>query len=307
MVDHNNNVWIVVRGDDGQNRSHVPAFPLWTGFLRGALLLVSVIDIILIGIAANGFGSANIPGFAFTFFAFSWTIVYYIWLFVAVLYQPVAYHYWAELAIEAVTCLWWLVSFALLASEASAISDLNSYAAYAFFINNGIYQATLLAIAMVKAAAGVSAAVWILSVVNLVFFALALVKHRKNAPQVAPAPGTQPTQVEKAMPQQPAPPQQVYQQQPQVYQQQPQQAYPQQPQQAYPQQPQQAYPQQQVYQQSPPPQAYQQQPPPPQAPYPQQSPVQQQPYQQPPPPQHYQVAHPQEVPAQQQTPVHTGQ
>lgn len=52
MVDFADNVWSF-RGQDGLNRSHIPAHPIWLGFLRVAQLLVAFIVFVLTAYAAG--------------------------------------------------------------------------------------------------------------------------------------------------------------------------------------------------------------------------------------------------------------
>ncbi len=59
MVALNNNIW-ALRGNDGQRRSHVPALPVWVGFLRVAQLLVALLIVILTGVAATGFRTSDV-------------------------------------------------------------------------------------------------------------------------------------------------------------------------------------------------------------------------------------------------------
>lgn len=250
MIATKNDVW-TLRADDGQSRSHVPPFPVWVGILRGAQLFVAVLIMILTAVAAAGFGTGNIPGFNMAWFSFVWTLAYFIWLLVAVVFQPSVYHYWAHLAVEGLTCVWWLVSFSLLASEASALADLESYTGFIFYITYNITGRTRVAIDCTKAAAGIGALEWILFVTSLIFLTISILNHRKTEAAAAPAPAAQTAPVQQVAQQQPVQqPQAVYHQQPGVYQQQ-------QPQPAYAQQ----APSPQAYQ-TPPPQAAYQQPPP---------------------------------------------
>jgi hypothetical protein len=76
--------------------------------------------------------------------------------------------------LESLTCLWWLISFALLANDASNLNNLESLSVsdYGVTVNVGDYLPSkyITALSCEKAAAGLGALEWLLFVITLVMF-----------------------------------------------------------------------------------------------------------------------------------------
>lgn len=67
MVDFADNIW-AFKGQDGLNRSHVPAHPIWVGFLRVAQLVVAFIVFVLTAVAAGKLDASGVSTCLPTFF-----------------------------------------------------------------------------------------------------------------------------------------------------------------------------------------------------------------------------------------------
>lgn len=184
MVDYHENVY-ARRGLDG--RSHIPALPFWVALIRIAQFILALIVLILAAYASSVFGSDYFPGYGMTFFVFSWTILFLIYIFVTPLWYPELYLYWAHLGLEITTVIFWLVAWALLAQEASAWNAVQgaenaiNQAIQDSGVQVDIWSAGNHAIAATKAAAALGAITWLLFVVTLTVFGFFLHKHRVAA------------------------------------------------------------------------------------------------------------------------------
>jgi hypothetical protein len=104
-----------------------------------------------------------------TFFTFTWTFLFITYLATSALFLSSIYNYYVQLALEGLATLWWLVTWALLASEAS------SWNVYDWdFGFNYLPKGWKTAIICTKAAAGLGALEWILFCYTLVAFGMHL-------------------------------------------------------------------------------------------------------------------------------------
>ncbi|KAK6855150.1 hypothetical protein PG990_008556 [Apiospora arundinis] len=119
------NVWArhIKNGDD---RTHVPPLSKKVFIVRIVQLVLTVIFLVLAAFAAFTLNMGNLPGFGLSFFVFSWTVVYFIWLGVTILIYPVLYHWIAHIVVEGLTNIFWLATWASLASYASALNVANA-------------------------------------------------------------------------------------------------------------------------------------------------------------------------------------
>ncbi|KAI1198509.1 hypothetical protein F5X97DRAFT_299349 [Nemania serpens] len=222
-------------------REHIPLYP--KGFVAVRIIQL-VLGIICLGLTAYTVAVLPITGAALMLFTAVITLISSIYILVAHFGPPRAYNYWAILGLDIFHVVFWLISFALLASQAALLFAYSGY--YGYYYGFAVFGS------VAAAAAGLGGVQWVVYIVALVLHSIAFHRHRKaglhampgksaSAPAVAGAP----VEAEKIVVQ----PQQ---QQPETY-------YPPQqlPQAAYPQQPYQQQEQQQPYQQQP----YQQQPP----------------------------------------------
>jgi len=90
--------------------------------------------------------------------------------FFKLLIAKIAFHR----GLEILTCLWWLISFALLANDASNLNNLESLSVsdYGVTVDVGDYLPSKYktALSCEKAAAGLGALEWLLFIVTLVMF-----------------------------------------------------------------------------------------------------------------------------------------
>ncbi|KAI3534011.1 hypothetical protein CSPX01_12362 [Colletotrichum filicis] len=127
------NIW----PNDGRNRSHVPAMPVWIAGVRIAQLVLAIatLGITVFGLTtmqkATGYrritSFSGTEGFPFSWFAFAWTFSYLTWLGVAVMFIPVMYNCWVHLGLELLTVVFWLITMALLASHADDLDSLDAF------------------------------------------------------------------------------------------------------------------------------------------------------------------------------------
>ncbi|KAE8446768.1 hypothetical protein EG329_011673 [Mollisiaceae sp. DMI_Dod_QoI] len=181
MVDYNENVY-ARRGLDG--RSHIPELPFWVALIRIAQFILALIVLILAAYASSVFGADYFAGYGMTFFTFSWTILFLIYILVTPLWFPQFYLYWAHLGFEITTVVFWLTAWALLAQEASAwnafqsAEDLENQDIADSGVQIDVFPHSKQAIGATKGAAGLGALTWLLFVITLVVFSFFLHKHR---------------------------------------------------------------------------------------------------------------------------------
>ncbi|KAI0095837.1 hypothetical protein GGR51DRAFT_62657 [Nemania sp. FL0031] len=222
--------------------------PLYTKGFVAVRILQLVLGIICLGLTAYTTAVLPITGAVLMLFTSIVTLITSIYILIAHFGPPRAYNYWAILGLDIFHVLFWLISFALIASQAAILFAYSNYYD-GYYFESGF---TILG-SITAAAAGLGAVNWVAYLVALVLHSIALHRHRKaglhampGVAPTAPTTGTQAVVTEDKIAMQPQPPQSYYppqqvyeapyQQQPQQYEQQPQQ-YQQQPQQPQQQQP----------------------------------------------------------------------
>jgi len=111
---------------------HIPAQPLWITIIRGIQFLF---NLLVLALAANAASYWYLDGYGMckewlfhwiekewtdleagmAFFTFVWTVLFLLYIFLAPRFAPHLYHFWAHVALEVLTVIWWLVTMALLA------------------------------------------------------------------------------------------------------------------------------------------------------------------------------------------------
>ncbi|KAI1314182.1 hypothetical protein F5Y03DRAFT_389658 [Xylaria venustula] len=219
-------------------REHFPIYP--KGFVAVRIIQL-VLGIICLGLSAYIVSIIPINGAVLVLFTSIVTLISSVYILVAHFGPPAAYNYWAILGLDIFHVIFWLISFALLASQAAAVLSYTDY--YGFYDDAYTAYGSIAA-----AAAGVGAVNWVVYVVALVLHSIALHRHRQAGLHAMP--GKSATAPETTVPPVAAVDVQMQPQQPQNYYQ-PQQAhevaYQQQQQQQH--QPPQPVEQQQTYQQ----------------------------------------------------------
>jgi len=162
---------------------HIPPVPLWIGIVRAIQILFSILVLALAAYALSVLGSWSGFGLAIFTAIYTWIILAYI--LVTPIYAPHAYNVWAQLGLEIAAVIFWLSTFALLATVVSVFDwvDFDGYG-YSYYGNwNGAVGAS-------KAATAFGAFTWALFIVSLVTFGVFLHRHRvANGMTSAPAAG----------------------------------------------------------------------------------------------------------------------
>lgn len=192
------NVWHA-RTLDGQDRSHIPPMAKRLFFVRIAQLVLAVAYLVLAAFAAFTLNASTLPGFAFAFFVFSWTVVYFVWLVVSIFKYPIAYHWIAHISVEALTNIFWLASWATFASYASAINLPGAERTFppppettvdgsspVFDFTWSTASEVMAAKVAIAVDAAIGAAIWVLFCVTLFATVLSIVRLRKHRKGVEP-------------------------------------------------------------------------------------------------------------------------
>ncbi|TGJ85269.1 hypothetical protein E0Z10_g3516 [Xylaria hypoxylon] len=196
-------------------REHIPLYPKAFVAVR---ILQLVLGIICLGLTGYLTAVAPIGGAVLTLFTSITTLITGIYILVAHFGPPKAYNYWAILALDIFHVLFWLIAFALLASQAALLIAYSSD----YF---GYYSGYTIIGSIAAAGAGLGAINWVAYIVALILHSIALHRHRKAglhstpgsspSPPVVGAPAVASVEGDKfqMQPQQPQayyPPQQVY-------------------------------------------------------------------------------------------------
>jgi len=217
---------------------HVITLPNWFIGLRGFQLLFALV---VLGISADGVSFIPFNSWGIAIFTSLMTIIIVLYdeLTSRLASCQAAYNYWAVVALEAFSIIFWLSSMAALAATRATFTIPLVKRQFIFEASNGYLD-------MMSAAAGISGLELILFIATLIVFAINLKSQRAYASPEA-ATTNDKTESHPMNVQSYDHPQQQQQQQQQQYTQQYPQQYPQQPQQ-YGQPPQQA---DQLYQEVP--------------------------------------------------------
>lgn len=194
--------------------SHIPPEPLWVGLLRIWQAVMALITLALSGFALSVFNGYS--GFGLNIFTSLLTWIFLAYIFVTAFAVPQAYSVWAQLGLEIALFIFWLSTWAVIASLAAAFGDWYSYG----------YDKWSAAVACTKAAAALGAFVWVSFIATLVNLSITLHRHiTAGNPTIAGGVTTEVKMepVATAAPVEPYPqqpyPQQPYVQQPYVQQQ----------------------------------------------------------------------------------------
>jgi hypothetical protein len=111
-------------------REHIPLYP--NNFI--ALRIVQlVLAVIVIALAAYGVSGLAFDGDIFIMVVGLMTLIVTIYYLVAEFSAPAVYNYWAVLALDIFLVIMWLSSFALLASQVSAIYSYSGSSSYYYY------------------------------------------------------------------------------------------------------------------------------------------------------------------------------
>ncbi|CAK7211609.1 hypothetical protein SBRCBS47491_001182 [Sporothrix bragantina] len=171
-------VWTESNERGGAN---VLSLPKWTLFIRIFQLVLAFILLVLTAYSASKLGSGA-AGFGLTWFTFILTVLYFVYLGVSLSAAPSAYHPLAHLPFEILVNIFWLCSWAVLASEASSIGSLQHYYGGYLDLLPSSYRSAL---NCVKAAAALGAILWVLFCITLAFLVIAFLEHTRNSATTA--------------------------------------------------------------------------------------------------------------------------
>jgi len=186
---------------------HVLPLPPWTIALRGIQLFVALV---ILGLAAYGLHLYPFDGVDLITFVAIATIIITVYIIVAT-YVPIIYNYWAILGLDIFAVIFWLVSFAYLASEMGAVKTLyddyyNSYSSdysgsNCYTYSDGVTYCTrkrdlsvfskrtsaaVTDYQVLAAAAGLGGLEFALFIATLVLVSINLHRHRSNGGHCTP-------------------------------------------------------------------------------------------------------------------------
>ncbi|CAK7271198.1 hypothetical protein SEPCBS119000_004478 [Sporothrix epigloea] len=153
------------------------AMPKWTLIVRFFQLVLAFIMLVLTAYSASKLGSGA-AGFGLTWFTFIFTVLYFVYLGVSLSSARSAYHSAVHLILEILVNIFWLSSWAVLASEASDISTVEHYYnGYIDLLPSG-YRSAL---NCVKAAAALGAILWVLFCITLAFMVITFAGYSRTS------------------------------------------------------------------------------------------------------------------------------
>ncbi|KAK6214127.1 hypothetical protein LQW54_004729 [Pestalotiopsis sp. IQ-011] len=152
-------------------REHWPLYP--KGFVAIRIVQL-VLSVCVLGLAGFSVALLSFDGLHLILFVAVATLITTIYHIVAHFGAPHSYNYWAVLSLDIFLLIFWLISFALLATEISVLSD-------GFYCNGGydICSVSETYSACVAAAAGVGGLEFALFIVSLVIHSIMVHRHRK--------------------------------------------------------------------------------------------------------------------------------
>jgi len=147
-----------------------------------------VFAVFVLGVCIYGAIGAPVSGVVLNIFTALATIITLIYIFVATYSQPIIYQYWAILALEIFCLIFWLISFALLASEVAiaAAYTCGGYYYYGKYYSTSCNSETLGIIGLFGACAGVGGIEFVLFIVSLALFSVRLSRHRSGGGHCTP-------------------------------------------------------------------------------------------------------------------------
>jgi len=163
-------------------REHIPLHP--KGFV--ALRIVQlVVGLACLGLCGFGVAVLTFSGDSLMLFTAVATLIASIYCLVAHFGPPTAYNYWAILGLDIFLLVFWLASFALLASQVAAFMSYYSYyssysSSYSDYYTYSTYDAAVITYAAILAgAAGLGGLEFILYIVSLSMHSVMVHRHRK--------------------------------------------------------------------------------------------------------------------------------
>ncbi|KZL75177.1 integral membrane protein [Colletotrichum tofieldiae] len=157
-------------------REHIPLYP--KGFI--AIRVVQLIlALIITALCAFGIYLLPFSGNCLMIFVSISTMIVTIWLIVAEFGIPKVYNYWAVLALDIFLVIFWLCSFALLASNVAYLFDSSVCDYYGYCYSSTPTGLYLVFTACMAAAAGIGGLEFALFVASMAIHSVMLHRHRK--------------------------------------------------------------------------------------------------------------------------------
>ncbi|CAK7221680.1 hypothetical protein SCUCBS95973_004580 [Sporothrix curviconia] len=177
-------------------REHFPNYPSYFLYLRIAQLVVSVV---VLGLDAYGLSVLSFSGDELMIFTVIAAIIAVVYSLVAILAAPAAYNYWAVLSLDIFLTVFWLISFALLASQVAPFMGNHTYCAYGYCYNYGLSGESLTYAQCLAAASGLGGLNFLLFATTTAVNGLALHDHRNQGlHSVAGQPASAPADADAA-------------------------------------------------------------------------------------------------------------
>jgi len=152
----------------GQTYAHIPAMPYWIFVLRAVESVLAFLMLVLGCIGAATIGGWG--GYGMTIFTSIFTFGFLGYISTA-RFAPNAYNAWAHLGLEIACTIFWLSSFGLMATLATAFAYWDVY---------GLNGSGSAGIGATKAGAAFGAFEWVAFVATLVGFSIQLHAWRKS-------------------------------------------------------------------------------------------------------------------------------
>ncbi|KAI1384332.1 uncharacterized protein F4822DRAFT_66914 [Hypoxylon trugodes] len=167
-------------------KEHIPLYP--KGFVAVRIIQL-VLAIICLGLSAFGIAYLVFAGDALTLFTAIVTLITSIYCLIAHFGPPKAYNYWAILGLDIFLVIFWLISFAILASQvAYGFAVYDSYSDYYDdYYDISDYKAAYMTYGgCLAGAAGLGGVEFLLYVISLSIHGVMLHRHRKAGLKAMP-------------------------------------------------------------------------------------------------------------------------
>ncbi|OAA68189.1 MARVEL-like domain protein [Niveomyces insectorum RCEF 264] len=156
-------------------REHIPLYP---GYFARVRRLQVFVTLAVLGLDAYGLSKLSFTGDELMMFTCVASLIVGVYCLVAERAAPAAFNYWAVLGLDMLLVVFWLASFALLASQVAPFMGKETYCLYGECVTYGLEGAALVYADCLCAAAGLGGLNFLLYVVTLVVNGLALHRHR---------------------------------------------------------------------------------------------------------------------------------
>ena len=133
-------------------REHTPVFPAVYRVLRAVILSATLVAL---GLNAYALSYLAFSGSALMMFVCVVSAITAVYFEITYFFVPAGFNYWALLGLDIVNVVFWLVSFALLASQAVPLMSAGTECYYSYCYDYGLYGSDLVFAQCLTAASGV--------------------------------------------------------------------------------------------------------------------------------------------------------